>query len=114
MRRWMVVLPLLLVALYLRFAGRHFQSWDFLGYTRDWYRVIHDRGWSAFGERFSDYTPPYLYALLAVSKIFPHLSGVVATKIPASVSDVACASLAAVILRARPVASLSAFVGVLL
>jgi Gpi18-like mannosyltransferase len=106
------------LALAIRYPLRHFASPDFLLYTSRWYGAIRTEGWSVFGRELGDYTPPYLYALYAVSKLFPNLSAVVATKAPQSVADFACAGVAALITRERwprsigP--SLGAFAAVLL
>ena len=106
------------LALAVRYPLRHFASNDFALYTSRWYASIRAEGWSVFGREFSDYTPPYLYALYAVSKLFPDLSAVVATKAPQSVADFVCAGAAALLTRERwPRSSLAmagAFAAVLL
>ena len=106
------------LALAVRYPLRHFASPDFLLYTSRWYGAIRTEGWSAFGRGFSDYTPPYLYGLYVVSKLFPNLSAVVATKAPQSVADFVCAGLTALLTRERwprsIVAPLGAFAAVLL
>jgi Gpi18-like mannosyltransferase len=106
------------VGLAVRYPLRHFASDDFVLYTSHWYGAIRAEGWSVFGRELGDYTPPYLYALYVVSKLFPNLSAVVATKAPQSVADFGCAILAALLTRERwprsSLASVGAFGAVLL
>jgi len=89
------------LALAVRYPLRHFASPDFVLYTSRWYGAIRTEGWSVFGRELSDYTPPYLYALYGVSKLFPNLSAVVATKAPQSVADFLCAGVVALLTRER-------------
>jgi Gpi18-like mannosyltransferase len=113
-----LLLAAIFFALAVRYPLRHFASDDFVLYTSRWYAAIRTEGWNVFGREFSDYTPPYLYGLYAVSKIFPNLSAVVATKAPQSVADFVCATLAALLTRERwprsSLAPVGAFAAVLL
>ena len=96
-----LVLAAIFFALAVRYTVRHFASDDFTLYTSHWYGAIRQEGWSVFGRELSDYTPPYLYALYAVSKLFPNLSAVVATKAPQSFADFFCAGAAALLTATR-------------
>ena len=114
----LVLAAVVFLALAVRYPLRHFASDDFVLYTSRWYGAIRTEGWSVFGREFTDYTPPYLYALYAVSKLFPDLSAVVATKAPQSVADFLCAGVAAALTRDRwprsILAPLGAFAAVVL
>jgi Gpi18-like mannosyltransferase len=96
-----ILAAIVFLAVAVRYPLRHFASGDFVLYTSRWYEALRTEGWSVFGRKFSDYTPPWLYALYAVSKLFPSLSAVVATKAPQSVADFACATVAALLTRER-------------
>jgi Gpi18-like mannosyltransferase len=114
----MLFLAAIFFALAVRYPLRHFASDDFTLYTSRWYGAIRAEGWSVFAREVGDYTPPYLYALYAVSEVFPNLSAVVATKAPQSVADFACAGVAALLTRERwprlSLAPVGAFAAVLL
>ena len=114
----LVLAAIVFLALAVRYPLRHFASLDFVLYTSRWYEAIRTEGSSVFGRELGDYTPPYLYALYAVAKLFPNLSAVVATKAPQSVADFLCAAVAALLTRERwprsIVPPLGAFAAVLL
>lgn len=59
------------LALLVRLPMLDFQSGDYGSFLSPWYDYIRERGFTgALGDRFSDYTPPYLY-MLALSTHFP-------------------------------------------
>jgi Gpi18-like mannosyltransferase len=78
----------------IRYSLLSFQSVDYLVYTRHWYTFIKAHGFSAFGQNFSNYNPPYLYLLYIIIRFFPDLPSLTATKLPSMVADFACAGLA--------------------
>jgi Gpi18-like mannosyltransferase len=81
----------IILALPLRYSLLPFKSWDFRGHTGVWYQTIKTQGFSAFASGFSNYTPLYLYCLYIVSVVLPHISKVVATKLPSIAADGVCA-----------------------
>lgn len=81
----------LVLAVSLRWSLLEFKSVDYLDYTRIWYNTIKAQGFSAFGQNFFNYNPPYLYALYLVIRFNPDLPGVIATKIPSLIGDFICA-----------------------
>jgi len=82
------------LAIAIRYSLLNFQSVDYIVYTRHWYAFIKAHGFSAFGQSFSNYNPPYLYLLYIIIRFFPDLPGLTATKLPAMVADFVCAGLA--------------------
>ena len=82
------------LAIAIRYSLLSFQSIDYFVYTRHWYTFIKAHGFSAFGQNFSNYNPPYLYLLYIVIRFFPNLPSVTATKLPSMIVDFACAGLA--------------------
>jgi Gpi18-like mannosyltransferase len=82
------------LAIILRYSLLNFQSVDYSVYTRHWYAFIKAHGFSAFGQDFSNYNPPYLYLLYIIIRFFPDIPGLVATKLPSVIADFACAGLA--------------------
>ena len=78
----------------IRYSLLSFQSVDYLVYTRHWYTFIKAHGFSAFGQNFSNYNPPYLYLLYIIIRFFPDLPSLTATKLPSMIADFACAGLA--------------------
>lgn len=102
---WVYVLPVLInlgifLALFLRFNLSSFESMDYLSHVKFWYQTISE-GIESLGMNISDYTPPYLYLLYVVSKIMPHLDGVIAIKIPATISDIIMAGFVFAIVRLK-------------
>ncbi len=91
----------LALAIALRISLIQFKSVDFRDFTRIWYNTIKDNGFHAFGMDFSNYNPPYLYALYLVIRAAPDLPAVIATKIPAMLTDFVCAALVYRILRLK-------------
>ena len=87
------------VAIGARYAVWHVETHDYLDYTRLWYNTIRREGFHSFSHRVGDYTPPYLYALYAVSKLFPDLSALTATKLPGTIGDFLCSAITFVFLR---------------
>jgi Gpi18-like mannosyltransferase len=82
------------LAIAIRYSLLNFQSVDYAVYTRHWYTYIKAHGFSAFGQNFSNYNPPYLYLLYIVIRFFPDLPSLTATKLPSMIADFACAGLA--------------------
>jgi Gpi18-like mannosyltransferase len=87
----LIVLVGTLLALSLRYTLRSFVSQDYTYYFKSWYVAIRALGFPALGKNFSNYTPPFLYMLYAVSSILPHLSTITAVKLPATICDLICA-----------------------
>ncbi len=86
-----IVLTGTLLALYLRYTIRTFQSGDFTTYHRLWYTIIKEQGFAALGQNFSNYTPFWLYLLYGVSLLLPKTAIVTAVKLPAILCDFICA-----------------------
>src|SRR5271157_2671373 len=84
----------LALAIAIRYSLLNFQSVDYIVYTRHWYAFIKAHGFSAFGQDFSNYNPPYLYLLYVIIRFSPDLPGLTATKLPSIVADFLCAGLA--------------------
>ncbi len=82
------------LAIAIRYSLLNFQSVDYMVYTRHWYDFIKAHGFSAFGQNFSNYNPPYLYLLYIIIRFFPDLPGLTATKLPSIVADFVCAGFA--------------------
>jgi Gpi18-like mannosyltransferase len=82
------------LAIAIRYSLLNFQSVDYIVYTRHWYAFIKAHGFSAFGQNFSNYNPPYLYLLYIIIRFFPDLPSLTATKLPSLVADFVCAGLA--------------------
>jgi len=82
------------LAIAIRYSLLNFQSIDYTVYTRHWYAFIKSHGFSAFGQNFSNYNPPYLYLLYIIIRFFPNLSALTVTKLPSIVADFVCAGLA--------------------
>ena len=76
------------LAILLRFNLFYFKSGDFIHFLNPWYNFIleNDR-FSALEYNFSNYNPPYLYLLVIVSYVFPHLPNVWAVKLASIVFD---------------------------
>ncbi|MGA2491101.1 MAG: hypothetical protein ABSF99_13120, partial [Anaerolineales bacterium] len=87
----LIVLIGTLLALFLRYSLRTFESQDYLNFHRAWYTIIKNQGFAAFGKGFSNYTPLWLYLLYAVSVILPKVATVTAVKLPSVVCDFICA-----------------------
>jgi Gpi18-like mannosyltransferase len=87
----LIVLTGTLLALFLRYSLRTFESMDFLNFYRSWYAIIQQQGFAALGKGFSDYTPLSLYLLYGVSVLLPKVAIVTAVKLPAIVCDFICA-----------------------
>ena len=80
-----------ILALALRYTLRNFSSQDYSYYLKAWYQTIKELGFSALGQNFSNYTPPFLYMLYIVSKILPNIATVTAVKLPSILCDFICA-----------------------
>jgi Gpi18-like mannosyltransferase len=89
------------VAIGARYAVWPVETHDYLDYTRRWYDTIRLEGFHSFSHRIADYTPPYLYTLYAISKLFPELSSLTATKLPGTIGDFLCSAIAFGFLRRR-------------
>lgn len=88
---WFVFALAVVFAVGVRFAMREYVTSDYVNYTSQWYAAVRQHGFAAAGTAISNYTPPYLYLLWAVSKVFPTVSPVIAIKIPSILSDFLCA-----------------------
>ena len=87
----LIVLTGTLLALYLRYSLRTFESQDYLNFNRWWYLAIKEHGFTALGQDFSNYTPPFLYFLYGVSVLLPKVATVTAVKLPSIAFDFICA-----------------------
>lgn len=88
---WFVFALALVFAIGVRFAMREYVTSDYVNYTGQWYAAVQRNGFAAAGTSISNYTPPYLYLLWAVSKVFPSISPVIAIKVPSILFDFVCA-----------------------
>jgi Gpi18-like mannosyltransferase len=81
-----------LLGIYARLRGLHIVTSDMRAASFPWYQIIKSRGgFAALADTtFSNNTAPYLY-ILTLATYFPHLSPVVAIKIPCLVFDLVCA-----------------------
>ena len=80
-----------ILAFALRYALRNFATQDYSYYLKTWYQTIKELGFSALGQSFSNYTPPFLYLLYIVSKLLPNIATVAAVKLPSVFCDFICA-----------------------
>jgi Gpi18-like mannosyltransferase len=88
------------LAMLVRFALFDFEGNDYRFFMGPWYDFIANHGvFSAFGRRFSDYSPPYLY-LLAVATLLP-LKKLYAIKLVSVVFDFVLATGVALTVRER-------------
>lgn len=87
----LIILVGILLALSLRYSLRSFASQDYSYYNKVWYQTIKELGFSALGQSFSNYTPPFLYLLYIVSKLLPNIATVTAVKLPSILCDFVCA-----------------------
>ena len=90
---FIIVAIAIALAIAIRYSLLKFQSVDYTVYTRHWYTFIKAHGFSAFGQNFSNYNPPYLYLLYISIQFFPNLSPLTATKLPSIVADFVSAGL---------------------
>jgi Gpi18-like mannosyltransferase len=87
----LIVLTGTLLALFLRYSLKTFESQDYLNFYRWWYLTIKSGGFAALGKGFSDYTPLSLYLLYGVSVLLPKVASVTAVKLPSIACDFICA-----------------------
>ncbi len=97
----LILLAGISLAAVLRFSLLGFKSIDYFNYTKAWYNTIHEGGFSAFSQNFSNYNLPYLYLLYLVARFFPDLPGLIATKLPSLIADFICAWLSYRIVRLK-------------
>lgn len=82
----------ILLALLLRFSLRDFQSGDFRDFTGPWYDAIRaGGGLSALRDVSSNYSPAYLYLLVAGSVTFAGLPQLYTIKLVSVIFDFVCA-----------------------
>jgi len=89
-----MIFTALALAVALRASLIDFKSADYYEYTRVWYNTIKSEGFAAFGTDFSNYNPPYLYALYVLIRLFPDLPRHIAVKIPSLIADFISAAFA--------------------
>jgi Gpi18-like mannosyltransferase len=89
------------LALTLRFSLGNYESFDFTLYTHGWYTALKEQGVAAMSSDLANYTPPYLYLLYVVGRIFPELPDVIAIKIPSIAFDLICAGIVFQIVRLK-------------
>ena len=94
-----VLVAISLLALLARIPLLQYQSGDYGSFLSNWYDHIQAQGFDAFSQRFSDYTPSYLY-LLALATHLP-FSKVVNIKLVELPFDVLLALAAMLIVRER-------------
>ncbi len=101
------------LAVAVRYSLLDYKSFDFIKATKVWYNTIKSEGFSAFGQNFSNYNPPYLYLLYLIARFFPDSSVVFATKLPSMIADFISAWFAYRIVRLKytdsPIPILAAF-----
>lgn len=68
-RAWPWLLVLLAAGLAVRAPFLEHESWDYRNYVRPWFEYLRANGVHAFGEEFSNYSPPYLYLLWAATAL---------------------------------------------
>ena len=90
---FIIIATAIALAIAIRYSLLKFQSVDYTVYTRHWYTFIKAHGFSAFGQDFSNYNPPYLYLLYISIRFFPDLPSLTAIKLPSMVADFVCAVL---------------------
>jgi len=71
---------MILLGIWLRYAGLGFISIDMKGFLFNWYDEMVLAGFSSLGKAFSNYTPPYLY-LLGLAASLSFLPKIVAIKL---------------------------------
>lgn len=86
-----MVLLGIVAALAVRYPFRYFETNDYVADTSHWYAAVQQLGLGAAGTGVSNYTPPYLYVLYAVSVLLPSVPPVIAIKVPSVVFDGVCA-----------------------
>lgn len=94
-----VIAVTILVALLVRFAFIDQISGDYRTFVSPWYDQLKAGGSAALGADFSNYNPPYLYLLAAVTHL--PIPKIVAIKGISMVFDVVLAMFAALIVRER-------------
>jgi Gpi18-like mannosyltransferase len=96
-----IILTGIALAIAIRYSLIDYKSFDFIKDTKGWYNTVKEQGFSAFGHKFSDYNPPYLYLLYLIARIFPDSSAVLATKLPSMIADFVSAWFAYRIVRLK-------------
>jgi Gpi18-like mannosyltransferase len=109
-------LLLVAVALLVRWPLRNEISGDYRSFVSPWFDTLQAGGFSALGEQFSNYNPPYLYLLLGATAL--PISKIVAIKLVSVVFDFVLAFAVYLLVslsdRVRPWASLAAAGAILL
>jgi Gpi18-like mannosyltransferase len=88
------------LAFLLRISLRDFWSQDANTMTA-WYLGIRADGIKALGQNITNYPPLYVYIILLISRVFPHLWSLVAMKLPGIACDFLCAWLIYKLVRIR-------------
>lgn len=92
----------IILAAFLRFSLREFESGDFKSFLEPWYDFINQHGgFGALKYEFSNYTPLYLYLMVIASYLFSGFSKVFAIKLISMVFDFICASFIYKIVRLK-------------
>ena len=102
------------LAIVVRFAFINQVSGDYRSFVSPWYDQLASSGFAGLGSSFSNYNPPYLYLLAAVTYL--PLPKIVAIKAISMLFDVVLAGFAALIVRERfrrPLLPLVTFAAVL-
>lgn len=79
---WILVPLFLLAGLLLRWNGLRFVSFDMADFLIGWFDKLARNGFTELRTPFSNYTPPYLYLLLLMTKTAGFLPKVTAIKLP--------------------------------
>jgi Gpi18-like mannosyltransferase len=98
----LIAIVMIVLAALLRLSVRAFESGDFIYATGRWYAILQQQGWSAFAVDFYNHYPPaYPYTLYLISRVFPWMTAVLATKLPSLIADFVCAWYAYRMVRLR-------------
>ena len=80
-------LNVLILGVIIRLPLIYYISDDYVLYLNPWYDTIVDEGLAAWGQRFSNYNPPYLYLLSLPAFFLSGLSSQVAIKLVSTIFD---------------------------
>lgn len=111
LQTWVLIPPLILTGIVLRFSGFSFVSYDMQDFLLGWYDRLATDGFAAFREPFSNYAPLYLYLLCLITKTARFLPRVVAIKLLSIFFDLLNAALVYKILRIKYPQAATAWIG---
>ena len=100
---------------FIRIIGLLFrESLDISDFIIPWYNTLAEKGFSAFAQPFSNYTPPYLYLLWLITATQAFLPKAVAIKLLSIVFDIGNALMIYKILKVKTPKSNTPYFGALL